>query len=135
MKYISVKNHILQFTVFLITGVLLLSCKNDDDKPAVAKYPKEVTIEYKVTSSTGLKIGNILFTNETGGNTTLDDQDIPFSKKFKRTVNQIDVVALSYDNNAAGTAKLEIIVDDKVVESQTFESTSFVNGSIVYLFQ
>lgn len=133
MKLLVTKNRPVKLMVLLMAVTLLGSCSKSKDTPA--GYPKEVSIEYRITSSTpGFNTGEVTYINADGGNTTIDDAPIPFSKKLKRNVNKLDHANVNL-NAGAGTARLEILVNDKVVESKTFTSTSYVLGSIVYLFE
>lgn len=124
--------------ILLSFAMLATSCKkdNNNDNPGSGGYPKEVTIEYRVTTTTSnLKNASVTVTNETGGTATEDAATLPFSKKFKRTVKQYDVLTISGTSTVAGNLKLEILVNDKVVTSETYSSTSIVLGSTGYIFQ
>lgn len=124
--------------VLLSFAMLATSCKKDkdNDNPGTGGYPKEVTIEYRVTTTTStLKNARVTVTNETGGTATIDAAVLPFSKKFKKTVKQYDVLTISGTSGVAGNLKLEILVNDKVVTSETYSSTSVVVGSTGYVFQ
>lgn len=122
-------------TFFAFFSVLLLltlftSCSNDDN-PSTS-YPKQVSVTYKVTSTTTSSAFLVRYTNETGGNTDVPNATLPYTKTFNRTVNKSDVLTLAYGTNTSQTVKLEILVDNTVVKSQVFTSTS---GAIVYLFE
>ena len=138
MKHLS-KTKLLKFTVApcLMPFMLVTSCSKDNDEQPEAgnSYPKEVNIEYKITSTTGLATADILYVNETGGRTSVDNVTLPYSIKFKRTVNNLDNAAISFSESASGTAKSEILVDDKVVKTESFSGTSYISGTILYLFQ
>jgi hypothetical protein len=109
----------------------LLSCSKDS---VTSSYPKTVKVTYKVTGT--IKKTTVNFTNETLGNSNLDNQTIPFTKEVSTTIKSAPSgIALGVSSNDPGTAKLEILVDDKVVETKDFSSTTFVSGSIVYVFQ
>lgn len=121
--------------IFLVTlFVMLLSsygCKKDDNKNP--GYPKTVTIEYKITA-TGINKCDIIYTNETGGNTSLTDQALPFSKKFVRTVKQFDALSLGITALGNGSIKAEMFVDNNLVKTETFSGNSVIVGTPAYIF-
>jgi hypothetical protein len=136
MHYTLSKHFARLSTMLLFAAVLMTGCKkdDDDDTPAPGKYPKEVTIEYRITSTTGVNKADVTYTNETGGMSNIDNAAIAFSKKFKRTVKQYDVLGLSFSVSANGNLKGEILVDDKVVATQTFTGTSVIVGIMQHAF-
>jgi hypothetical protein len=121
----------------LMMVFLLTSCgKDDDNGPETGNsYPRDVNVEYRVTSSTGLAKGDVLYHNETGGNTSLDNVTLPYSVKFKKNAKQMDNLAINFTALGNGDAKAEILVDDKVVETKTFSGTTVIGGTAVYIFQ
>lgn len=128
---------------FLLLAVVALwsSCKKDSNSPgpgSSAGYPKEVTIEYRVSSSSGLtEYYHISFDNETGGDTDLWDGTLPFSKVMKQTVKQGDSYYLyvSAQSDDDGSVTTEILVDGKVVATNTHTSNSGPSGSVSYYFE
>jgi len=138
MKHLSRKNFFkIAAAPFLMLLLLVASCSKDDDgQPETGdSYPKEVNVEYRVTSTTGLASADVLYVNASGGRTSVDNVALPYSIKLKRTVNKLDNLAISFSKGASGEAKAEILVDDKVVETETFSGTSYISGTIVHLFQ
>lgn len=126
--------HPVKIIALLLSATLLFSCKKskDDDK---SSYPKEVTIEYRVTTTTsGLNAADVTYTNETGGMSDIDLAALPFSKKITKTVNQYEVIGISTSVGKGGNLKAEILVNDKVVKTETFTGTSFVSGIFSYQF-
>jgi len=121
----------------LMMVLLLTSCgKDDDNNPETGNsYPRDVNVEYRVTSTSGLKNGDVIYTNETGGNAIVDNVTLPYSVKFKKNVKQFDNLAINFSAMTSGDAKAEILVNDKVVETKTFSGTSIITGSAVYIFQ
>ena len=128
----------LRFLLFFVV-LLMGSCKKGTDTPG-GGYPKEVTIEYKLTTvkgslSTAEMVG---YTNESDGRTTLTNVSLPFSKTIKRTVKFGDMPTLSvFHTNTGGacSVKMEILVNGKVAKTQTEETTDHLNGAIVYPFE
>ena len=123
--------------VIFLTVLLAIfsnSCRSDsnDDNPSGSTYPKQVSITYKVTSTTTSSAFLIQYTNETGGNTDVPTPSLPFTKTFNRTVNKGDVITLAYGTNANESVKLEILINKASVKSLEFTSTS---GALVYQIQ
>lgn len=126
-----------RLSVLVLTTLFLNACsKSDDPKPS---YPKDVSVQYKI-SGTGLgKIEILRYTNATGGTTSLTETAIPFSVSFNRTVNAGDDLVLSVLHSIPSStdplsAKLEIYVDNKLVETETYEGTGRVSGAVVHIF-
>lgn len=117
--------------VILSTTIIFSGCVDDP----MADYPKNVSIEYRVTSTTPNLTVDVSYTNETGGDTDTGSVGLPYSKKFTDKVEFGYIISLSVISDEPGTAKLEILVDNKVVETQTFESASFIVGTILYQFE
>jgi hypothetical protein len=115
-----------------IVGALSLVGCGGDDEPS---YPRSVTVEYKVTSSSGLTEADVRYTNETGGSSSEDAVRLPYSKKFTRSVKAYDSLALSADSNPGGALTTEILVDDKSVVQQSHSATEFIHGTVVHVFQ
>lgn len=124
------KNKFFQL-VMLFIGVsfILFSCNNDENE---TKYPKEVQITYKVTSTNTTTAQAISYKNETGGMTTLTNVALPFSKTITRTVNKNDDASIGYSTTTElSNVTLEIQVDNSIKNTKNFIS---VSGGIVYLF-
>jgi hypothetical protein len=124
--------------LLLLLSLTLFSCSKDSNPG----YPKTVNIEYKVTALSGITgpLSLLSFTNETGGNTDLSNQSLPFTKTISKSVAVGDVVVLSlrYNNTTSSTPvsiKMEIIVDGKVVKTETSNSTTpAIIAAIAYAF-
>lgn len=127
MKPLKTLSVVFSVAIFML---FINSCSKDD--AGVDSYPKQVSVTYKVTSSTTSSAFLVQYRNETGGTVDVTNATLPYTKTFNRTVNQSDVLSLGYGTNAIQTVKLEISVDNVVVKSQEFTSTS---GAIVYLFE
>jgi hypothetical protein len=113
------------------------ACGDDEDSSGgqqQAAYPREATVEYKVTSTSGLTKADVMYVNDSGGRASEDDVVLPFTKKVTRTVKQFDDVALSVTASVGGSLTAEIFVDGKSVDTKTFSGTSVVTGSAVYIF-
>ncbi|VXB99745.1 conserved exported hypothetical protein [Flavobacterium sp. 9AF] len=119
----------------LITVIVsfFFSCSKEDSSSSSGNsYPKQVSITYKVTSTTTNAATLVQYKNETGGNTDVPNPVLPYTKTLTKTVNAGDVLTLGYGTNTIQTVKIEIQVNDEIVKSQEFTSTS---GAIVYSFQ
>ena len=123
-----------QLKTALFIGLILLitaSCKksgSDVDNT----YPKQVSITYRVSSTTTNNVVSIIYDNETGGQTTVDNPALPFSKTITKTVNKYDIVTFGYFVNPAQNVKLEVLVNNQVVKSQEYVSP---NSAMSYTFQ
>ncbi|GGE65760.1 hypothetical protein GCM10011413_35330 [Pedobacter psychrotolerans] len=116
--------------------MFITSCSKSNYQPGNSNsYPKDVNVEYRITAISGVNSGDVLYANASGGNTSVDNVSLPYSVKFKRTVKQLDNLVLGYSKIGSGEVKVEILVNDQVVETKSFSSTSYVTGTIVYLFQ
>lgn len=131
---------LLLIAIPVMVLVALSSCKKKDDVNDPRKgYPKNVQIEYRVTKVSGDNIGvmDFRYTNETGADTQLTGLALPFSKKINKTVNFAEPISLSITENykITGSIKLEILVDGKVVatETPTF-ANAYITGGVVYSF-
>ena len=123
--------------VIFLTVLLAIfsnSCRSDsnDDNPSGSTYPKQVSITYKVTSTTTSSATIVQYRNETGGSTDVPTPSLPFTKTFNRTVTKGDVITLAYGTNANQSVKLEILINNASVKSLEFTSTS---GALVYQIQ
>ena len=123
-----------QLKTALFIGLILLivaSCKksgSDVDNT----YPKQVSITYRVSSTTTNNVVSIIYDNETGGQTTVDNPALPFSKTITKTVNKYDIVTFGYFVNPAQNVKLEVLVNNQVVKSKVYVSP---NSAMSYTFQ
>lgn len=136
MRLLQLKKNLLtKITLIFLVAGLISSCSKDKDNTPGTGYPKNVTIEYKVTSLTsGLNTLNITYTNETGATTDLKNQPLPFTKTVKRSVNYAANALLSIDAAVPGSAKLEIYVDGKLAITESPSSQQYLGGSIVHIF-
>jgi hypothetical protein len=126
----TIKRTFLLFSMSILS-LLFTSCSKDDDNNG-SSYPKQVSITYIVSSTTTASASLVIYQNETGGNTDVTNPTLPYTKTFTRTVNQYDLLSLGYGTNTNQTVKMEILVNNTLVKSQTFTSTS---GAITYLFE
>ncbi|MGV7106987.1 hypothetical protein [Flavobacterium sp. U410] len=114
-----------------IFSMLLFSCSSDSSSSGGNSYPKQVSITYKVTSTSTNNASIIQYRNETGGVTDVTNPSLPYTKTITRTVNQSDIATLGCGTNLTQTVKLEILVDNTVVKSEENTTTS---SAIVYAF-
>lgn len=118
----------------LFIGLMILfftSCKKSDSDTDNA-YPKQVNLTYRVSSTTTNSLVSITYDNETGGQTSVDNPALPFTKTITKTVNNYSIITLGYFVNPAQTVKLEILVNNQVVKSQVYTSP---NSAMSYTFQ
>jgi hypothetical protein len=128
-------------SVILLSATTIGSCKKNASSGSSNSYPKTVSIEYRISSVTGgiSKISSGSYTNATGGNASLNDEPIPFSRKFSRIVNRGDDIGLSALHNISANSttfslKLDILVDGRIIKTETFIGAASTIGAIVYLF-
>ena len=71
-------------TVLLMffSAILLVSCRSDnsDNNSSSNSYPKQVSITYKISSTTTSSLLHIAYKNETGGTTDINNPSLPFTK-------------------------------------------------------
>ncbi|WP_144008952.1 hypothetical protein [Pedobacter africanus] len=127
MKTLTLKSYALKMTALFLGVVLFASCSKDK-KDGPSGYPKDVQVEYKVTSVANVTSGEVIYDNETGARTTINPAALPFSKKMTVKVKAGDVLSMSFYTGTSGTVKLELLVDGKVVDSKTPSSS----GSSIY---
>jgi len=125
------KTKLVYFLVAIFASFTIISCNRDNDDSGSGSYPKQVSVVYKVTSTTTSAATLVQYKNETGANVDVPNATLPYTKTFNRTVNKNDVLALSYGTNTNQTVKLEILVNNVSVKTQTFTSTA---GAITYTF-
>jgi hypothetical protein len=122
------------FKAAFFTGLIMFftaSCKKTDSGTDNS-YPKQVSIAYRVSSTTASSLVSITYDNETGGQTTANNPVLPFTKVITKTVDKYNIITLGYFVNPAQTVKLEILVNDQVVKSQVYTSP---NSAMSYTFQ
>lgn len=139
MKTVNFKATLFSVLTMLFMSGLFFSCSKDDEGGSTNTYPKDVTIEYKCTISSGTpnKV-EIYFTNESGGTEKLTNVVLPFSKKISRTVKAYDGASVSFSAFGPGGIKGEVYVDGKLVNTKTAssnsESSSF-NDIVSYIWR
>ncbi len=119
------------FLIVVIASVMLLSCGKPGSDSGGA-YPKQVSITYRVTSPAIDSLVLITYDNETGGKTSVDNPRLPFVKTISKTVRKYDIIVVGYFVNPAKNVKLEILVNNKVVKSQDYNSP---NSAMSYTFE
>jgi len=75
---------------------------------------------------------SITYDNETGGQTTVDNPALTFTKTITKTVSRYNIITLGYFVNPPQSVKLEILIDNEVVKTQVQTSP---NAAISYTFQ
>ena len=139
MKKMRNLKKLLYVALPLMVLAILASCKKKDSVDDPRKnYPKDVQIEYRVTAVSGNPgLVNISYNNETGADTRLSDQPLPFVKKISKKVTYGEVLLLGTSGNIqfTGSIKLEILVDGKSVTSETPQfGNTYANASITHSF-
>jgi hypothetical protein len=140
MNFSVIKKQRWSLTVLLLAAGLFVSCskdKNDDPTPPGGGYPKEVTVTYKVTKVSGnMTQCRIDWFNESGGLTVEQNAIFPVTRTFKRTVNQYEYVGITAVTGGPGSIKIEVLVDNVVVDSKTNSGTTTgsFGGEAKYIF-
>ena len=139
---LNTKNIIAIAGTAIMMSIGFAACKKDSNTttptptPTPAAYPKTVSIEYKLISESGVdSVGTIGYTNESGGNSNVQNVKLPFSKKITRTVNKYDNLAYAFNTYGAGTLRMTILIDGTAVKDQNYSGTSVISGSLAYIFQ
>ena len=113
---------------------IVSSCAKDGESGSGA-YPKNVGIEYRITSPTLKVLHDVTFSNETGGISREMDVQLPLSRTFNRAVKRYEVLTFNAGAIGTGTLKLEILINNKVEVTQSFPGTSVVTGTTSYIFK
>jgi hypothetical protein len=119
------------FVVVATTG-----CKKDGDSSSNS-YPKDVSIEYKVTNVSGVGTIDISYNNASGGLTQLQDVPLPWSVKFDRKVNKDDVIILQVAQgglSANAKVKCDLNINGTLAASKTPEG-SFIFDQVLHQFK
>lgn len=107
--------HIIKIIVSVTIIFFNISCKKQILKQSDFNQ-KEVSIEYRITpEKKTVANGVIIYTDEAGVVTVSDSKTLPFSKKIKRTINKYAIISLGIIADDAGSVKMEILVNDKIV--------------------
>jgi Mycobacterium membrane protein len=128
----------MRLCLFMLPLVLIAALSagcSKDDAGNGNTYPKTVSVEYKLIPTAGItNASTIVYTNETGGNSSLSNTALPFSAKFSRSVNRSTGIAVGVTASGNGSIRCEIIVDGKVIVSETYTGNSVITGSSAYVF-
>lgn len=142
MKNFTLKSFLFAFVAiaFLTTFSACKKKSDDPSDPSSGGYPKTVDVEYRVTKLTGdITTVDVLYDNDSGGETSLSKLALPVSIKFKRTVNRYEHLSVLADNTnfnfPVKSIQVDILVDGKVVSTKKGETN---NGNVqavaVYVF-
>ena len=74
-----------------------------------SSYPKNVTIEYKISGTSTTNSGIMSYTNETGGTTDLTELSLPYSKTLTKNVEKYEIITLYGSHFDGGSITLEIL--------------------------
>ncbi len=118
-------------SLFMALLISLVSACNKPGSTNDNNYPKQVSITYKVSSTSANSLASVTYDNETGGQTTVNNPALPFMKTITKTVNKNNIITLGYFVNPAQTVKLEILIDNQLVKSQVYTSP---NSAMSYTF-
>jgi hypothetical protein len=108
--------HTFLAMLFMLTACL--ACGENEE----AKPKGSLEVEYRVSSVSGATVGDISYTNETGGTTDLDDAPLPFSVKFKFSQRPGPLVLLALLSDQSGqqqTINGVILIDGQEVKNET----------------
>jgi hypothetical protein len=130
VKYRKMKS--VKASLFIGLMLFFFASCNKPDSGTSEPYPKQVNITYRVSSTTTNSLGLITYDNETGGQSSVSNPALPYSKTITKTVDKYDIITLGYFVNPAQTVKLEIVVDNQVVKSQVY---TVPNAAMSYTFQ
>lgn len=119
-------------SLFIAFIMLLATSCRKSDSDTDNTYPKQVSITYRVSSTTTNNLVSITYDNETGGQSTANNPALPFTKTITKTVNKNNIITVGYFVNPAQTVKLEVLVDNEVVKSQVYTNP---NAAMSYTFQ
>ena len=99
--------------------VSILGCLGAPDLED-SSYPREVSIEYIVSSSSPEAICDITYTNDTGGDTSTDAVALPYEARVDTTIEAYDLVrVMAYcRGDAPDDLTVEIKVDGVSVERE-----------------
>lgn len=125
------KKSTFSFAIVFIV-ILFAACKKNDSAGSNSSFPKQVSITYRVTSTAQDSLNLITYSNETGGNSTVNNPRLPFTKTISKTVNKYEIISLGYFVNPAKVVKMEVLIDDQIVKSQ---ETNLSNSALSYTFQ
>lgn len=135
MNFLILNIHSLKITAFSALFIFIGSCKKEMVKQQVYTQ-KEVTVEYKISPYKNVITGGyIIYTDENGVVTVSDKRTLPFSRKFKRNIKRSAILSLGIIAEYAGSVKMEILVDDKVVStlisSSIFSKREMISYTII----
>lgn len=123
---------LIRFALFIgLITFIPVSCKKPGSDNSNA-YPKQVDITYRVSSTSTNNLVSITYDNETGGQSTVANPALPFTKTITKTVNKNNIITIGYFVNPSQTVKLEIVVNNGLVKTQQYNSP---NAAMSYTFQ
>ncbi len=119
----------------LLVVTTSIGCKKDDSSSS--SYPKDVTIEFKVTNITGVSSVDVTYPNETGGLVNANNVALPWSRSFTRNVKFNDVLLMGVSaTGASATAKIkcDILINGTVVATKSPEGST-IYDQVLHTFQ
>ncbi|WP_316737811.1 hypothetical protein [Pedobacter aquatilis] len=113
------------------------SCSKKEDNPSPESiYPRKVSVEYRITSPSGLTmLYSIVRRNATGATELFSNQSLPYSYKFDMNANQLDALLISGTSHTGGTIDCEIFVDGKSVVKKTGSGNTLTDITATYVFE
>ena len=104
---------------------------------AGGSYPKDVSIEYVVSSSTDNAQADITYSDSAGEDKGAGLVSLPYSVTVERTIEEFDSVSMSasvpFSLTTPDDLVLEVKVDGETVATQT--ETNANNASLYYSFE
>lgn len=128
---------LLSFSFVVVLCLTISSCsKKSDDPSPTDSYPKKVSVEYRITSPSGLTtLYSIVRRNATGATELFSNQSLPYSYKFDMTAKQFDALLINGTSHTGGTIDCEIFVDGKSVDKKTGSGNTLTDITATYVFQ
>lgn len=129
------KINLFSLTLIAICVLLISSCGKKDEPTPGSGYPRKVSIEYRITSPSGVtSLYSVVRRNATGATELFSNQALPYSYKFDMTVKQFDALLINGTSHTGGTLDCEIFVDGKSVDKKSGSGNTLTDITATYVF-